>query len=346
MIHVGNRIPQRLHRGARKIHLLCKGGRPVYLSPEVRAFVLRDWLAANVTTTASTLADETAFWFDLEILLPAEFTGSPEVGWSRPAGDIRLGVFWSDNLVVWSAAGVGWSAAPGTWPQLQPDGRNLWRARAATPIWWQQVLVDYVATSDRYGKSIQAITIARAPVSLPGFPYAMPADAARLQADLRATGYPGAVVSSVSRPISVSISNHTPDGAAVMRPTMVGSNVTSVTCNGVIAPLAYPYAMPSQQAALQTALRNAGYSGAVVMLHGYEWMISIPDRPAYLNVRDFNLTIDPGDPYPYWNMYKEYLGLLPDNVVAGDHTNIRAMDGIQLSEAKKSFARVGIIPPT
>jgi hypothetical protein len=344
MIQLGNRIPSRLHRGSRKIHLLCKGGRPVYLSPEAKAYVLRDWLAANVTTVPLTLADETAFWFDLEILLPADFVGAPDTGWTSPANRLRLGVFWSNNLTSWTTAGDGWTAAPGSWPQLQPDGRNLWRARYSTPIWWQQVLIDYQANSDRYGKSITAITMAMAQINLPGYPYAMPSDAARLQSDLRTAGYPDSVVSSVSRPISVSIRNHTPDGNAVMRATMVGANVTAVTYNGVTAALSYPFAMPQQQAALQTALRNAGYSGAVVSLHGDDWAVSIPNRPGYGNSRDFSLTIDPGDPYPAWNMYKEYLGLLPDNVVAGTFSNVRAMDGIPLFEAGKAFARIGIIP--
>lgn len=346
MIHVGNRIPRQLHRGARKIHLLCKGARPIYLSPEVRSFVLRDWLATHVTTTVRTVADETAFWFELEILLPAEFTGSPEEGWSRPTGDIQLGIFRSDNLTEWDAAGAGWSSAPGLWPQLQPDGRNLWCARAATPLWWQQVLVDYTVTTNRYAKAILGITIARVAVSLPGFPYAMPADAARLQNDLRNAGYPGSVVSSVSRPISVEIKNYTPDRVAVMRHTMVGTEVTSVTSDGVLVPLAYPYSMPGQQAALQTALRSAGYPGAVVTLHGDEWSIFIPSRAAYLNVRDCALHIAPGDPYPYFNIFGEYEGLKSAATVDGTYSNVRAMTGDPLLESPKMFARIGIIPTT
>ena len=124
---------------------------------------------------------------------------------------------------------------------------------------------------------------------------------------------------------------------------MSGSNVTDVSNRGSTIPLSYPYSMPSQRAALQSALAAAGYSGAVVKLYDDEWDVFIPDLDTILDDREFKLTITPEDPYPLWDFFGNYLGLQPDNIVPGDFENLRATTGLaSVEEANRDFARLKI----
>jgi hypothetical protein len=344
MIHVGNRYPARLFRGDRRIHLLCKGGRPIYVSNEAAKAGAKAWLDANVTHRVVMVDDSNGYWFDLEVILPPDFAGNPTDGWSN--GTIHLGMFWSDDLVSWNAAGDGWAFSPGKeTPETMANGWKKWFVRCiSVPVWWKSMLIDLTAVSNRYGKAITGLTIYRTPVSLPNYPYDMPGEAAQLQTDLRAAGYAGATVSSVSAPLTVQVRNHTSNGAAVLAVTQSGTNVTAVADNGVtIALPGYPYSMPGQRATLQTALRNAGKSGAVVMLFGDEWTIFLPNRTATGNVRDFAVTFTPGDPFPTWDMFGNYQGEALANVVNGASLNVRTPTGAPLLEAMKAFARIGFI---
>jgi len=211
---------------------------------------------------------------------------------------------------------------------------------------WQEIMIDLTATSARYGKSITGLTIYGAPVSLPNYPYDMPSEAAQLQTDLRANGYPGAIVSSIAAPLSVGVRNCTPGLAKILPVTLSGSSVTAVMDDGVMIPLpGYPYAMPGQRAALQDSLRSAGKSGAVVRLFGDAWTLFLPNRPAVGQVRYFHVTFTPGDPYPYWDTFGVYQGELADNISTGSSGNVRTPAGDPLAEAPKAFARVGFILP-
>lgn len=341
MIHRGNRYPRGLHRGSRKQHVLCQGGRTIYLSPEAARAATKAWLDANVVHDVVIVDDATAKWFELEITLPGNFSGNPADGWTD--GTIHLGLFWSETLTSWVSG--GWIAAPGKTTVTLGDGREKHFARyATTPLWWMEVMIDLTAVSTRYGKSITGLTIYRTAVSLPNYPYDMPGEASQLQTDLRAAGYTNATVSSVSAALTAGIKNHTAGGAYTLTVTQSGTDVTDVAYQGVTIPLSgYPYSMPSQRATLQTDLRNAGQSGAVVTLYGDEWTIFLPDRSATGNVRDFAITFTPGDPFPFWNFYGEYQGENPDNVVQGTPGNVRTPTGAPLAEALKGFARIGFI---
>jgi hypothetical protein len=107
---------------------------------------------------------------------------------------------------------------------------------------------------------------------------------------------------------------------------------------------AYPYAMPAARATLQSALRTAGHSGAVVTLYGDEWTIFLPDRPAANNTdRQFSLTYTPDDPYPAWDMYLNYLGNQSAAAELGTFGNVRPAVGSGVAlEANKQFARLRI----
>jgi hypothetical protein len=104
--------------------------------------------------------------------------------------------------------------------------------------------------------------------------------------------------------------------------------------------------MPAARATLQTHLRAAGFSGAVVMIYDDPWTITLPDVPATGTVRDFGVNITPGDPYPHWDFFGNYLGEAPAAYVPGSFGNTRDPVGNPLSESARGFARLRISPGT
>lgn len=342
MIHKGSRYPRKISKGGREVHWMTKGGRTIYMSPAAAKAASKAWLDANVVTKAVTVLDTDAYWFELEVILPGDFDGNPVDGWTN--GTISLGLFWSENLTSWVSG--GWIAAPDKITETLGDGCKKWFVRyETTPIWWIDVMINLTLTSDRYGKAITAVEVLGSSVSLPNFPYDMPADAAQLQTDLRAAGFTGALVSSVSGSLVAKVKNHISTGIRSLAVTMSGTNVTAVAEIGgsTISLPSYPYSMPSQRATLQTDLRAAGIAGAVVMLFGDTWTIELPDQIAVGNSRPFDVTISPGDPYPGYDFFGNYVGEAPANLIQGTSGNVRTPTGDPLGESVKAFARVGFI---
>ena len=346
MIRLGTRTPRNLRHGSRQVHLLSLGGDAVYASPEVENWALRKWLADNAVTTAVMTTDSTAQWLELDVTLPADFTGSPETGFVGSveicAPPMRLGLSWSNNLTEWVSG--GWIQSPDAYPLTLPDGRKQWRARYYAPGYYRETLIDYTLSSDRYGKSVTGLNICGEDIALSGFPFALPAESARFQGALRTYGFTGATVTSSPAALVATAKNHTPSGSILLRITMSGTNVTDVTYQGSTIPLSYPFSLPTQRAALQSALRSAGYDGAVVMLHESTWALNVPNRLAFTQVRQINVTLSPGDPFPVWDFSGNYTGENPATVVAGEYSNVRSPDGSPLSESNKGFARLGFIP--
>lgn len=352
MIKKGNRYPARIMKGSRAVDILTKGGRPIWMAPAVQKAVQKQWLDANVIVESVPTMDTDAYYFDVEVTLPGDFDGNPTDGWTGEmvAGKppVTLGLFRSEDLLTFSPG--GWITTPGSSPQTLGDGRKKWFARyETTPIWWNDVMVDLSVTSDLYGKSVTGLTIYRTAVSLPNYPYALPSQAATLQADLRAAGYTGAVVTTSSASLVATAKWHTQAGAKKLDVTMSGSNVTDVKWLGSTVGSGYPYSMPSQKSALASMLTSAlggdANNKAVVMLHAGEWSIVLPDRIAAGNVRDILLSISPGDPFPTWDMFGSYQGLAAADAIPGICDNVRTPTGAPLSEAMRAFAAVGFIIP-
>jgi hypothetical protein len=294
-------------------------------------------------TEARTVTDATAYWFEFGFRIDTALTGNGAAGYTDAGNYFRLEIEQSEDLVNWSMG----KFLPAPVPVVDCGGGvyEYW-SRCTTPVWWFNVLADLTLTSNRYGKSITGLSIGTVPISLPGYPYAMPASAATLQADLRAASYPGATVTHVSAALTVGIINHTVDGRESLTVTLSGGSVTGVATGlGASIPLpGYPYAMPAQRATLQTDLRAAGQSGAVVKLYGDAWTILLPDRPAPTPEQRGSIAdITPDDPYPEWNFFNTYLGVLPDTAVVGTSGNIRpGGGGGVIPEALKQFARLKI----
>jgi len=327
----------RFHVGDHRVKLLVRGGHRVF--PEHRVIELSQLMPL----TMRMVTDTENFRMEVGFTSPGELTGSATAGWTDERGLCNLRLENSFDLATWESG--NFEDCPGS-PTDNLDGTFTYWSRCSIAVWWIAVMVDYSMTSNRYGKTIESLTINDVEIAL-DYPYAMPADCATLQADLRTAGYTDSVVSSTTAALSVGIEDHGyADNAAYrhrLTPTLSGSNVTNVAFRTTNITLpSYPYAMPSQRAALQADLRTAGYSGAVVMLYDDPWEIIIPDQAADANFRVFKATISPGDPHPYWNIFGVYQGLNPQTQINGSSGNVRTPEGDPLEESLKQFARLKI----
>ena len=286
------------------------------------------------------VADSEGFWCEVGMVMADEITltGNAADGWTDALGLFTVVAQQSTLLTSWTEGQFD-DCAGG--PVDNGDGSHTHWLRHKIPAYYSETMVDLTISSDRYGKSLESLTVMSADVSL-SYPYALPSDASRLQADLRSAGFTGATVTSVSSALVAQIKNHTVGGISNVAVTMSGSNVVDVSWRGTTVPVSYPYAMPSQQAALQAALRAQGIDGAVVTLHAATWTITLPNRLAAGLVRDIVVIISPGDPFPYWDMYGVYQGLSPATWISGSSGNVRTPAGAALVEADKQFARLEI----
>lgn len=285
--------------------------------------------------------DSLGYWAEVGFPSPTDqLVGNAESGWMDPGGNLLFRIGRSNDLQTWDHAVT---ACPTGIDDLGDDVWMYW-ARAKAPISWQTTLRDFRIGGENYGKSITSISYLNAEIPLTGYPYAMPADKARLQSDLRTAGYTGAIVSSTSAALSTRINNYTAAGRRVLTVTMSGTNVTGVAnyATGPISLPSYPYSMPSQKAALQSALRTAGYTGAVVTLYADPWEIFLPDRNVTGGTLPFNLTFSPADPFKVWDFFGNYQGEAPGNNILGAPENVRTPGGDPLEESLKQFFRLEV----
>lgn len=338
------------HQGAEVGQLFVGGeeaefvfGRGTQILPTLGAEI---WGACDTRV----VTDSVAQWFEFSFRLDHELSGNAGAGWTDAGNYFRLEAQQSLDLVNWSMG--KFINAPVPVVALAGGVYEYW-SRAVDPIFWRNIIVDLTCTSTRYGKAITDVRIGNATLSLPGYPYAMPADAAALQTDLRANGYPAALVTSTAAALSVKITNHVYQNSwynqLPLGVTLSGSDVTQVRTNtgAAISLPAYPYAMPAQQAALQADLQTAGQTGAVVVLYGDSWTIFLPDHPAAgLQQRAFEMWFTPGDPHPQWNIFGD-ASTNPDASAPGTSGNVREGVGLaQLPEANIQFARLKITAGT
>lgn len=285
--------------------------------------------------------DSDGEWAEFGIPSPTNaLVGDAANGWTDPGGNVLLRVSRSTDLIAWDYELIDCPTG------IEDMGEDVWVywARAKVPSYWETTLRDFRIGGDNYGKSITEIYLYDNNISLSGYPYAMPADKARLQADLRAAGYTGATVTSASAALTAKAINYTIDGRKTLVVTQSGTNVTAVAPGGggTISLPAYPYAMPSQRAALQSALRTAGYAGAVVTLFADSWEIFIPNRSISGKNHRFSLLFTPADPFKAWDFYGNYVGELPGNAILGGPENVRTPSGDPLQEAARQFFRLEV----
>jgi hypothetical protein len=344
MIRKGARYPQKLYRNGRRVHLLRKGERIIYASPELTKAAEEQWLAENVTTTCRVETDTYGRWLEIDVDLPDDFTGSAAAGWTN--GTINLALQWSADLETW--ADGGWVQPSGSSTSTLPDGRTRWPCRYEDVAAFRfDAVVDLRIGSNRAFKAITDLSLLGTTISLPNYPYAMPDDAATLQADLRTAGFTGALVYSETGTLSAEILNSDSTNSGNFcgfRATWSGTSITAInrltvgTDPSVSLPN-FPYAMPADEALLEADLVYEGYTYATAMLLGDTWGIFLPDIETTGIVRDFVATYDTGDPMAVWNAFGENTGAAARDTAVGAAENLRAGEA-SAPEAPKGFGRL------
>jgi len=333
----GQQIKTLFINGKEVDYLILKGQMVFMKSAEQLQFLLDDALKTQTVLTD----DAVARWLDVSFL-SSGITGNATTGWVTEDGQGKITVESSSDLQTWYVARFADRAGS---PIDNGDGTYTYWSRCSVPNFYYSVRCDYAISSNRYGKSVTEISLFGTDISLPNFPYALPAQASLLQADLIAAGYAGSTVTVTSNPLTATAESYDFDNNHVLHITQSGAAVTSVQAwTGVnIALPGYPYALPSQASNLQADLRSAGYSGAVVVLWGDEWTVSIPDITTADVQRWISATISPADPFPYWDSFGNFQGYNPDVNINGAFSNVRAPDGTPLVEnLNGNFARLRI----
>jgi len=126
-------------------------------------------------------------------------TGSAATGWTDVQKVLRLTLERSENLTAWTHG--DWLDCAGS-PVANGDGTHTYWSRSPLPmdskIKTGVVVFNGGVYPDDRNNPLTALTLAGVVQALPGFPYTMPTDAARMQADLRAYGWAGATVTANS----------------------------------------------------------------------------------------------------------------------------------------------------
>lgn len=280
-------------------------------------------------------------WFEIGFQSAEELEGNASDGWTDPRGYCEIQIQHTQDLATWIEGGC---LEVSGFPSYSSGWWQYW-GRLPIPQKWYDIQSDLRVTTDRSGKSITAIKLgATTPttISLPNYPYDIPADAAQLETDLIAAGY-DAEVSSTSAALEARGFNYVAETVQkVLNCEMDGTDVVAVRLGTSTTPISlpnYPYSMPTDRATLQSDLRAAGQTKAVVTLHADTWEILLRDRP---NERFMTVEFTPGDPYATYDFFGNYLGDAPANAVNSTEENLRDPLGNPLVEASKQFARIAI----
>ena len=332
------------HQGA-MVPFIMRGTRILYKKDAVE---LPQTLIRMVT-------DATGDWMEIGFLSDKVLEGSATDGWTDPGHYCVLELQNSFDLVTWLNG--NFIAAPSGGVVDNGNGTWYYWSRSIAPKYLKNVLVDYDLKSTRGNKSITALTLHGASISLPNFPYVVTTSMAQLQTDLRAAGYTNAIATYSAAAYTAEIRRHylyTDDqgitGAMIASyaVTHSGDTVTEVRIvetDTVVSLPGYPYSLPSQAAQLQADLVAAGQSGAVVRLFSGEWRIYLPDRTTAVaqSLRSFKATFTINDQYPRWSDTNAYQGLINDNTAEVGYTNLREASGGTIADgAGKQFARLRI----
>lgn len=288
------------------------------------------------------VTDAVGRWCEVGFLSPVnDLIGSAANGWTDAGGNLLFRFHRSDNLTTWDHDFV---EVPGGTPD-GPDGNGdfMYWARLARPLIYFSSTLDQRIQTTRHGKSITQIRVFGVPVSGLSYPYAMPADAARLQADLRAAGHPSATVSTTTGSWSAIIRNFAFTSTA-FKATWSGSDIVSLsTVYGTPVSLPhFPYTMPADEAQLEADLIAAGYTYAQATLHKDSWEVFLPDLVSTGAERRFEIDITPGDPVQIWDIFGNPTGIAQQNLLAGTAENIRVGGETLQEDPLRAFVRMGV----
>lgn len=189
-LYKGQRRVKRFKANGRNLRFLMKEGRQVW--PCRKALKLP-------TLEHRMTHDGGEQFFEVAFTSPELLNGSAAEGWQDVRGYLDFELQQSENLTAWD---VGkFVDAPGS-PQNMGDGTFKYWSRCIHPvdstIKTGRMRATAPSTPDVRNGPFTALTLGGVVQALPGFPYAMPTDAGRLQADLRAAGWDGATVTATT----------------------------------------------------------------------------------------------------------------------------------------------------
>ena len=296
------------------------------------------------------VTDADGEWFEFGFLSAHELDGNATDGYTDPGNYIRLIPENSDDLVTWHEGNFIPCPTGAVVDNL--DGTFWYWSRSVWPKYQKSALVDFDLRSARGGKSITALNLFGANITLPNYPYAVETAMSQLQTDLREAGYTDAIASYTPAAYTVDVIRHWTDGSFMTGYRQdqflvehTGESVTGVrNPSGTFLSLpGYPYALPTQAAQLQADLIAAGHSGSVVRLFAGEWRIFLPNRTteSLQSSRLLIATFTPDDPHPEWDANNTYRGLISDNKESKPYSNLRTSGGLAVTDAsKRQFARL------
>lgn len=153
--------------------------------------------------TSRIVEDAGEKWFEFGFKIDCQLTGNSAAGWLDDGNYIRLDPQYSIDLVNWSAG--KFLPAPVPVVEVTPGIWEYW-SRAINPvdsaIKTGQLSAGfpgiYSSQGDSRNNPFTSLVIAGVAIALPRFPYTMPTDAAELQEDIRAAGWPTATVTASS----------------------------------------------------------------------------------------------------------------------------------------------------
>ena len=148
-------------------------------------------------TTPEVVEDADERWFEVSFISPVQLAGNARDGWLDPTLKVAFHLERSEDLASWSH---------GEWldrPSTPVPGGWEYRGRSPYPVNSYQRTAQLLCDATRRKPDVRngpitGITLAGVAQNLPHFPYALPADAAQLQTDLRAVGWTGATVTAAS----------------------------------------------------------------------------------------------------------------------------------------------------
>lgn len=151
-------------------------------------------------TRCRVVSDAGQKWFEFMWLSPEPVTGNAAAGWTDLGYYCQLRVDYSNDLVNWS---VGkFVDAPTPVIEREDGTREIW-CRALNPVdaavkTGALVCESTASTGDARNNPITLVMLGGTLLALPRYPYTLPTDAANLQADIIAAGFPGTIVTATS----------------------------------------------------------------------------------------------------------------------------------------------------
>jgi hypothetical protein len=188
MLYKGTRRVKNIKVNGRNCRLILKAGRQVWPCRKPLKLPTLEYRMTN---------DGGEKFFEVGFTSGELLEGSAATGWQDVRGYVTIQLQQSENLTAWQE-GLFVDCADS--PEDMPDGSFRYWSRCIFPvdstIKTGRMRAVGRSPGDPRNGPFTALTLGGVVQSLPGFPYSMPTDSARLQADLRAIGWTGATVTA------------------------------------------------------------------------------------------------------------------------------------------------------